>query len=556
MASKMKDKTMRDGKHRGGRWRRAVLTTLLAFSVVSLTGAAEKPDAASQDVRQALQSARQQLQKAQQASDQAAKARQQARQALEKTLKAYQASAKQQDATLKQMTALTKALNEYTKALDRLARQQRRPVQRPARQPQPNQPQANEPTQAADQTDAPDQTQQPDASNQDDQTQLAKRDTEATDTPASPEPDDTSTDDASRDQPAGVMEAPDAIANGPIAPQSQAPTALWNDEITEKQMVSKILGAEGAQNSCAKCHTLETQSWKKTAHFKGFEQTHRSDRARQILRNMDQRSMKYRNDTCRKCHYTSTVQRDRIRPVSGVSCESCHGGGQDWVKLHNRIGGDPDARVFEWGADSETTQQRQARLEAARKKGMNHSNMLYAIAANCVKCHTVPDEKLVNEGGHKAGSDFNLVEWSQGEVRHNFLSSPGAPDNPKNVAASQARKRMMYVIGALANLEYTLRNLANVEAKGSKFHQAMIERANELRGRIAQITGTVDVPEVDFALKQVPKGIDVNTTVAAGLADAIQKAGRRFEARHNGADLGALDRLLPAKTKGDPFNAP
>ena len=37
----------------------------------------------------------------------------------------------------------------------------------------------------------------------------------------------------------------------------------------------------------------------------------------------------------------------------------------------------------------------------------------------------VPEERLVNVGGHTAGSAFELVSWSQGEVRHNLQKSAG-----------------------------------------------------------------------------------------------------------------------------------
>ena len=51
---------------------------------------------------------------------------------------------------------------------------------------------------------------------------------------------------------------------------------------------------------------------------------------------------------------------------------------------------------------------------------------VYLLAQSCYRCHTVPDERLVNVGGHHAGSlDFELVSWSQGTVRHNFVRTDG-----------------------------------------------------------------------------------------------------------------------------------
>ncbi len=44
---------------------------------------------------------------------------------------------------------------------------------------------------------------------------------------------------------------------------------------------------------------------------------------------------------------------------------------------------------------------------------------IYDLAKTCYGCHVVPQEDLVNKGGHRAGSAFELVSWSQGEVLHN-----------------------------------------------------------------------------------------------------------------------------------------
>ena len=99
-----------------------------------------------------------------------------------------------------------------------------------------------------------------------------------------------------------------------------------------------------------------------------------------------------------------------------------------------------------WGeGKSESPADREKRLSAAAAKGMIHSEMTYDIAKNCFGCHTVPNEKLVNVGQHKAGSDFDLVSWAGGEVRHNYASSPGAPDSPTNREFSAEERRLLYV---------------------------------------------------------------------------------------------------------------
>src|SRR5206468_4857753 len=107
----------------------------------------------------------------------------------------------------------------------------------------------------------------------------------------------------------------------------------------------------------------------------------------------------------------------------GISCESCHGAAADWNLAHSNKD-DPD------------------RLKKAEKLGMIRPTNFYRVAANCFQCHTVPEEKLVNVGGHKAGSEIELVTWTQGEVRHNLQRSNGK----KNEEAPPERRRMLYIV--------------------------------------------------------------------------------------------------------------
>ena len=45
---------------------------------------------------------------------------------------------------------------------------------------------------------------------------------------------------------------------------------------------------------------------------------------------------------------------------------------------------------------------------------MNRRPTSYSIARNCLQCHSVTNEKLVN-AGHKIGAGFELVGWSIGD---------------------------------------------------------------------------------------------------------------------------------------------
>ena len=218
-----------------------------------------------------------------------------------------------------------------------------------------------------------------------------------------------------------------AIAAGPIV--AQTPPFTHTDSFDH----AKVMGAE----ACAKCHESEVYQWKLTPHQQTIDTLHRKPEAKAIAKRLGLRSVK-RNDTCVRCHYTRFEVRGRVRIDSGVSCESCHGPSLDWLELHSDYG--PGAT-----RQTESAEHRKERREASIAAGMNNPSNLYLIARQCLDCHTTPDERLVDEGGHPAGSlGFDLVAWSQGIVRHNFVRSDGAV----NAFSSPNRLRVMYVVGS------------------------------------------------------------------------------------------------------------
>jgi hypothetical protein len=319
------------------------------------------------------------------------------------------------------------------------------------------------------------------------------------------------------------------------------------------KIAAKIVGPDGTEkDTCSNCHARENDAWTHMHHFSTFKERHRTPEAEKILAAMDIKSMK-RSDTCLNCHYTSVLAGDEVRPKWGVSCESCHGAARDWLTIHSKIGGVESAKALEWGEGKkkETPEQRAARLKPAIAKGMITSDMVYQIATNCFGCHTVPNEKLVNVGGHKAGSDFDLVIWSQGEVRHNFVSSPGAPDNPTNRPASKEELRKLYAMGALVDLEVSLRNLAGAKDKGGKFQMSMVERVKRARAKAVPVVDAAGDAALSAAFKAIPATVTADTVVSAAMADALGAAARSIQDR--ASSLAALDAKIPTEAKGTPF---
>jgi hypothetical protein len=295
---------------------------------------------------------------------------------------------------------------------------------------------------------------------------------------------------------------------------------------------AKIIGSD----QCAKCHQPELQQWMHTPHFATYESLHRLPRAKEIADKLGLQSIK-RNDVCTQCHYTKQVEDGRERVVAGVSCESCHGGARDWVAVHNDYGGPGVTKA------SESAEHRAKRVSDSVARGMNNPHNIYLIARQCYDCHTVPNEKLVNVGGHLAGSqDFELVAWSQGMVRHNFLRGAGTT----NAILSPEELRVMYVVGVLTDLEYSLRATANATDK-STFGVTSAKRAARMKKKLLDIQKLTNSALLNPAIEAVDT-VELrlgNSAAIVTAADAIGKAANEFAEQADGKQLTSIDSMVP-----------
>ncbi len=289
-------------------------------------------------------------------------------------------------------------------------------------------------------------------------------------------------------------------------------------------------------DTCTKCHEAELKQWMLTPHYRTFDVLHRTPEAKAIAEKMGLRSIK-RNDTCITCHYTRQEHGSRTRVVAGVSCESCHGGARNWLNLHADYGGPNVTR------EMETPAHRAERRAASIAAGMNNPANLYLVARQCLSCHTVPDERLVNVGGHTAGTaDFELVAWSQGTVRHNFVRSNGAA----NAQSDPPRLRVMYVVGIMADLEASLHAVAQATELAT-YGKATAERAVRAKQRLWEVQRRIDHPLVATALDAVSQ-LELtlgNEAAILSAADAIGQAAYTF-AEVDGTTLAGIDELLPS----------
>ena len=295
--------------------------------------------------------------------------------------------------------------------------------------------------------------------------------------------------------------------------------------------INRVVGYE----QCQKCHLQQVSVLQQHPHYLGGRSFHRRDDAKAMAKKLGYSSVK-RSDLCMKCHYTPKQEGDRVKAVSGISCESCHGPARDWIQVHNNYG--PLMT-----RESESPEHRTSRINSSIARGMNPPEHLYSLARACVRCHVIDDERLVNEGGHPAGSTgFEFVAWSQGNVRHNFLRTDGNRNEP----SSTERRRVMYVVGLLAELEASLRATA-VATEKADFAFKHAARANELRmaaTQLAEKTGH------SLLRKAAEAGNSAKLKLGNGeqmiqAADKLSRIAWQIANDVDGKSLEGIDSLLP-----------
>jgi len=266
----------------------------------------------------------------------------------------------------------------------------------------------------------------------------------------------------------------------------------------------------GAQ-TCEKCHKAEAEIWKGTKHFSSFKKIHKNKTAKKILKSIGEKRMK-KSKTCATCHYTVVSTGKKLKPVSGPSCESCHGAASKWVSIHNNYGG-PGVKKSQ-----ETADHKAKRRKAAADAGMIWPQEIFDVASNCMSCHGLSNPALSGKNaaamlnnGHPLNPDFELVEYSQGSVRHRFY----APDMTKNQVMNQSEMSYLYVVGQAAAL-------VSAASAITKTDDATYQAAQ--KKRIATATAI---------LSKIPEA-------AALLKTPSTETGRAFVLAIKGKDLTAL----------------
>ncbi|MGF1451967.1 MAG: cytochrome c family protein [Opitutales bacterium] len=304
---------------------------------------------------------------------------------------------------------------------------------------------------------------------------------------------------------------------------------------------AKVEGPE----SCAECHAVSVEAWKQTSHFNTFNEMHRRPEAREIAEKLGIRRIKFES-LCLSCHYTAQeTEGGEIEVIAGISCESCHGAAEDWIDIHSNYGEG-------YTKETEPAEHRQMRIEKSVANGMIHPRNLYAVATNCYECHLVPNERLVNVGGHPAGSkNFELVSWLNGEVRHNFQDS----DGKVNEEIPIEDKRMLFLLSIILEVEHGLRGTA-IATTADTYGKTLAVRTDTAKKKLAQVTRLLQSEDLAAIYKaaNAAKLTLNNEAELVAAAEEVQRLGQAFAQNHDGSQFGQLDQYIESATpKGEVY---
>lgn len=293
----------------------------------------------------------------------------------------------------------------------------------------------------------------------------------------------------------------------------------------------KVTGPE----SCVECHIDEIEVWKRTVHNKTYRELPRRPETAEMLLRLGLDKVKGERQ-CQDCHFTGRILDEEYQTVAGIACESCHGAAGDWLKTHGDYG-------LGFTQATEPAEHRTARRAQAAASGLIGPDNLYALGAACYQCHILTDEKITNVGGHVAGSvGFNLLTWSQGEVRHK-IPRTGPKANPE---ATPAHRRKLFVLGCILETEFCFRAVAQATERAT-FGVTQARRADAARQLLEKIQALAPTPELAeiIAVARVTRLRLNNQAELAAATEKIAALGRTFAARVTGEQLAGIDALLP-----------
>ena len=273
---------------------------------------------------------------------------------------------------------------------------------------------------------------------------------------------------------------------------------------------------------CEECHEDENKIWEKTKHFTSFRTVHREPKSadkpspKKILAAVGGQKRMKRNETCYLCHYTLEKKNAAAKPAakSGTSCESCHGASSEWLALHDNYGGKDVKR------EQEAPDNKVKRIADSQAAGLIWPSMQFEVAENCMTCHGLAHPNLKADdlakmlgAGHPINTDFELVKYSQGSVRHRHYP----PDIKTNAEMTPQELANIYAVGQAAALVSATEAMSkSSEEKYKEAQKKRVEIAKGALSGISEASGLLAAPTRQNALSFVKSIAGKDLTGAVG----------------------------------------
>ncbi|MDA7977397.1 MAG: cytochrome c family protein [Pirellulales bacterium] len=336
-------------------------------------------------------------------------------------------------------------------------------------------------------------------------------------------------------------------------------------DLTERQPRRKFIAEHVVGPlECRNCHQAEYEHWKQTKHAgRAFDLLRTQSTAREYAEALGIPLKEIaRNSLCVRCHATPRVDEfGRPDVVPGVSCESCHnpaGGATGWLNSHAVYGPSGTRR------ETETAEHHSQRLAASIAAGKNGTDDLYSLARRCFQCHAVGEEALVNAGHSHGSRNFDFAEMFLSDLRHNFHLAQHVNASVSTLwlqqlhvkpgRTSAGRKRMMLVLGAVAELEVSLQNLSVATDEDGEYFESVADRVidafeyltedilDELSEVPPSLQRVVDIAQPFY--KKIDDGdfsLATDATSCAEAAKAIADVAHKFARSSDGRELSELE---------------
>lgn len=166
----------------------------------------------------------------------------------------------------------------------------------------------------------------------------------------------------------------------------------------------QTIGPDGCGSTKNNCHASENKSMV-DKHKNSLDFAQSDDAAAYAEKSgVGSANMLKGNSKCMECHGTVVSGRETKEAEEGVSCEGCHGAGSGYKDIHSEgpKGGPVVVR------DGYTK---------SLPLGMRDLKKPEVLAAACVRCHLLTDQKILS-AGHPDGIKFNYKSGMKSVAKH------------------------------------------------------------------------------------------------------------------------------------------